>query len=432
LSETRITEDIDENELKIIGYELIICCSSSRHTGGAAIYINSSIKFELVSKKILGQNWFVTIKIIKGYKHGLYSALYHSPSESKKQFLIYLENWFDEVVDPKYFNCIVGDFNIDVSKNRYYSKKLINLYQLYGMTQIMSDYTRIDRNSKSIIDLVLINEDCFNASVLDIANIADHRTIVIEDQNSRHKKLKVFEKIEILDWKDYTKQKLVNELKKFDFKSIRSEPIHEKTVVLCEKISDAIDSLVTTKTINIMENNEWFDESLFFMQHERNVAYNLATFTELDEHWNEYRKIRNRYVKECNIKLNKDIEKTVDKFKKDSKKLWKVLRKLMKSTAKKPENIKFEDGIESDEQKIADKFNDYFISSIIEINNDIETSFSDPLNNITCSSNNIFKFKKIDFLYLKNIVKNLKNKSSSDKISAKVIKDSIDVIGYYQ
>lgn len=43
-SEARITEDINENEYKIDGYDNIVCYSSSRHTGGVIAYIKKNIK----------------------------------------------------------------------------------------------------------------------------------------------------------------------------------------------------------------------------------------------------------------------------------------------------------------------------------------------------------------------------------------------------
>lgn len=44
LSETHVTEDIDDCELVINGYKLERCNSRSRHTGGVVMYIRNSIK----------------------------------------------------------------------------------------------------------------------------------------------------------------------------------------------------------------------------------------------------------------------------------------------------------------------------------------------------------------------------------------------------
>jgi hypothetical protein len=65
--------------------------------------------------------------------------------------------------------------------------------------------------------------------------------------------------------------------------------------------------------------NDWFVSQLYILQHERNVAYNIATFTDNDEDWTKYRTIRNMYVKQCKLLYKKDIEKLLKNIKKTLK-----------------------------------------------------------------------------------------------------------------
>jgi uncharacterized protein YlbG (UPF0298 family) len=132
-----------------------------------------------------------------------------------------------------------------------------------------------------------------------------------------------------MDWSKYSKINLNNELNKVDFESFKNLTLNEKSEYLSEKMPSAMNLLVGKKTIKLMEDNKWFDCSLYILQHERNIAYNIALYcnnTEVDKKWGEYRKIRNRYVRECNAKMNKEIEEMVENFQKDSNKLWKVLK----------------------------------------------------------------------------------------------------------
>lgn len=43
LNETHITSDIENNELKVRGYNIMRCDSDSRHTGGVVVYIKNNI-----------------------------------------------------------------------------------------------------------------------------------------------------------------------------------------------------------------------------------------------------------------------------------------------------------------------------------------------------------------------------------------------------
>ena len=49
----------------------------------------------------------------------------------------------------------------------------------------MTKYTRVVRHSKTIIDLVFTNSQNVKASVLTTDQIADHRTVVINDDDEK-------------------------------------------------------------------------------------------------------------------------------------------------------------------------------------------------------------------------------------------------------
>jgi hypothetical protein len=102
----------------------------------------------------------------------------------------------------------------------------------------------------------------------------------------------------------------------------------------------------------------------------------------------------------------------------------------MKKKDKQPDKVQFENGEKSNEQIIAEKFNDFFISSIVKINANIEASNVDPIESVGSYPDHTFEFEEIDLTtYIKNIMKNMKNKASSDGVSVKVIKDAMEVIG---
>lgn len=45
LSETRLTNEIDDSEVNVPGYSLARCNAENRFTGGVAIYIRNDIKY---------------------------------------------------------------------------------------------------------------------------------------------------------------------------------------------------------------------------------------------------------------------------------------------------------------------------------------------------------------------------------------------------
>lgn len=64
LTETRITEDIEDNEINIKGYKVRRYSAESRNTGGVVIYVRDEIKIrEVKSRKLPGNYWSITIWI---------------------------------------------------------------------------------------------------------------------------------------------------------------------------------------------------------------------------------------------------------------------------------------------------------------------------------------------------------------------------------
>jgi hypothetical protein len=80
-----------------------------------------------------------------------------------------------------------------------------------------------------------------------------------------------------------------------------------------------------------------------------------------------------------------------------------VLKKLLKKNDKQPDKVQFENGEESNGRN--------------------------PIKIVGSYLDHTFEFEEIDLICIENIVKNMKNKSSSDGVSVKVIEDAMEVIG---
>lgn len=80
LSETRVTENIYDQEIEIKGYNTVRCNSHTRFTGGVLIYIKKRIEYEIISNIHSQGNWFLLIKTLKGFRSGNFAVIYHSPS----------------------------------------------------------------------------------------------------------------------------------------------------------------------------------------------------------------------------------------------------------------------------------------------------------------------------------------------------------------
>lgn len=260
LAETHLTENIGDQEVYIKGYKTIRCDSHSTHTGGVIIYVKNRISYVVTSNFSEAGNWFLSIKIIKGFRNGNYGVIYHSPSSSNAVFLSSFESWYESTFSTSNFNIVFGDFNIDLAKQTTYSDKLVKLINFLGLKQIVNDFTRVTKNSQTKIDLIITNEYSIKSEVLNTFIISDHRTIIINGLKNMITETEFLQ--EISSWKNYTKIELQSKLSKFNWNLINEYSLKDKTNMFNSLLLEAVNSLVVKKTIKTKNINKWYSEDL--------------------------------------------------------------------------------------------------------------------------------------------------------------------------
>lgn len=87
---------------------------------------------------------------------------------------------------------------------------------------------------------------------------------------------------------------------------------------------------------------------------------------------NIYTGKRNLYTSEIKCARNQFIKENIELNKKDPKKMWCLLKDLLKQKRNEPDSIIFNGISVENEKTISEKFNNYFVDSIKEINKNIE------------------------------------------------------------
>lgn len=174
LTETHVTSDISDHEIYIKNYNASRTDSNTHRTGGVLIYVRDSIKFKRKYIAAVEGTWIELIKI--NINNGITICnLYRSPSSLVSKFCIDIAKVAEDLNDGNEL-LIVGDFNIDVSKNSNYGKKLLKDLKLLGLTQKVRLPTRCTTTSNTIIDLIFSNF-CVETEVLDTPKLSDHNII---------------------------------------------------------------------------------------------------------------------------------------------------------------------------------------------------------------------------------------------------------------
>lgn len=433
-TETRTTHEIRDNEISLVGYDIIRCDSHTRHTGGSLIFVKKTLKYIVVLNESFENNvWCISIDILKGELKGNYTVIYHSPSTSDSKFLEIVSVICDKTINLSKSCLIVGDFNIDMSKQSTYSKKLNQLFQSYGLQQIVNFYTRITTTSNTIIDLVITNNQKYKAQCLNSQRISDHETIEI--------KLEIVPKAiqietrNVISWTDYSKESLQYILSACDWSNFYRADINVKLNLLCNVIENGVSQLVTNKSVKCQLKNKWYTNELKVL-HRKKIELNIkAKLTNLDTDFDIYKQARNIYNNQIKYTKNLYFQEQILKYSGDQKKLWKCLNGIISNKSSQSVNsVIFNDEVCTNDLEIASNFNNYFVNSVADIYNSIGPSdFVSNVNNVNIVAiSDQFEFKAVNVEYVKTILNSFKDKvNKDDLITTRVLKDAFDIIGYF-
>lgn len=144
LSETCLTNEINDNEIECEGYKCFRNDSHSRHTGGCCIYVRSDLRSEVFNSSTLYEKvWILAVRVYNGGEEYVFTTVYFSPNGGKRTCLEFFDDWCDNNVYLAGKHMIWGDFNIDLLKYGTYQTRIRQLIASYGMKQVVKEATRI-------------------------------------------------------------------------------------------------------------------------------------------------------------------------------------------------------------------------------------------------------------------------------------------------
>lgn len=336
-------------------------------------------------------------------------------------------------------------------KKGFYAKKLLDEMKYIGFEQKVNTATRTTFNSETIIDLVFTNFE-LTSEVLDKPKIADHNNISIKLTNV------VDTKKYSIRVRDYSKfddklfqMEVKNKLNNFNLILLSNNNTDDETdynnavAITSNNIVNIINEMapVQEKLIKYRWNKKpWIDINILNLIKERNRAFKKAKITKNINDIESYKMLRNNVVRQMKNNKFNFYKKEIDGNKHNSKKMWKTLKQLTgdkRCSYSIINEIKFGDKIVTDHKDIANKLNEYFISSIDKIVNDVKINVD--INNDRKNSNEINgririgtdclkndvnvwdKFDQVQYETVDKLIKNLDcKKGRNNDINADILK----------
>ena len=229
----------------------------------------------------------------------------------------------------------------------------------------MTEATRRQGETESILDLVLTNNpDCIEKITLS-DGIADHDNVIIDLDIAPKTKRRVSRKVYIRKKADTDSIKeAMEDLQKeyFDSSGVQNLGPNDKWVFVQDRLVSIMDKFIPSKMSSTRYNLPWFDAQLRKQCRKKKKLYNKAKKSGKTDDWKafaEARKIMKKNLRQARAKYQADFLES--SLKDDPKSFWtyvKDLRKEHQGIA----DLKSEDHLVSDNKTKADILNKQFSS----------------------------------------------------------------------
>ena len=442
ITETKMDESMPDRLFEPPGFKIIRKDRSDKFKnkynmkglgGGVAVLHKKGLKVEIFSKNKEETEEILWV-YVKGKKSFLLGVVYNT-NYCKLMCNKNGESLFEKhLKEASLMGCntyILGDFNIDLKEKCTKTKKLVNLFENYGFSELIKESTRKDPVSgrESSLDHIWTNSRQFISSGK-VTGVSDHDGIFVSFSIEREQQK--IEKITIRNFRNFNQENFNKELTEKLEKSninelIDAKKVNESTVELINILKSTLDTHAPLIKILPKEKNvyiPWYNDELKakikikkeLLKDSRIIGKNI--FEE------RLKKLANtiNYLKK--ILKQKYILEELEKAGEDAKKLWKVLNFLIgKKDA--PEKIEPE---ELNQEKV-NNFNKYFANIGIEIQKELNINFD--YENSKDHDFPPFKFENENKENIEKIIDNIKKDVATgpDTIPSKIIKEAKTIIG---
>lgn len=367
-------------------------------------------------------------------------GFYRNPIKKNDHESIDRINRLLEIIQNKYCHIvIVGDFNIDLTKNESSSKSLNNTLISHGMRYLVDFPTRITDTSESVIDNVFTNIHYNQINVTGLnTQLSDHDGQLIEIITSKkHLKTNVETQTSLEYTRKLNKTNIENFLKSLDketWMEVYMSPIDLKYDTFHEILMHNF-NINFPKTLSRKHNNikPWFSKELKIEKQKIIDLSNIARATGDKSMFRELRLKNKMYKKKLIDKKKKYYQNKVESSNNVIKSSWSIINSEVGINTHRNENFKLKINNKdfSCPSEVSNIFNNHFSNVFVEeimpkLKQFTAQSDECDMNTLINSNNTFAKFNPLEEIEVGKIIDGLKNKYTSgyDEIPPILIKQS--------
>lgn len=430
LSETRIIHNLDIYNIN--GYDLIYNDSKINQNDGVVVYIRKSLtyKYEIVD---INNIKAIQLNLKHNDKNIIITSLYRSPSTCPTEFNTGLHDYLENCKTVSDIHVIVGDVNIDILSDKDDAHQYLNIVKEYGFLSAINNYTRVDGNSKSCIDHLLIKSMSKQYKCIPVifqTSITDHFSQISQIIFPEKQKNTVTNNIKTKTYLD--KLNLFEKLNKENWGDVFGcSDIEAATDLFINKLKNYIE--ICTKTVKIKNSEKkrsnWITPGLIKSVNKKSILFKISKKQPNEFNKNNFKQYRNKLNELLKIAKRDYYQNLINKNMNNSKQLWRCVNELTSSGKKIGDDITTirtnEGELIQDKLEISNIFVNHFTDIGKKLADKIDqTKKCNVVQNIRNSNNSIFLSNTSEKEVVETIYQLKSNKAPGiDNIKSEILKD---------
>ena len=384
INETKIDSSVNDNEIHLPGFVVVRKDRSvnGRNGGGVCMYLRNNINYQIPDDLCVGQLECVVIEIIRPHSRPFFVSTWYKPPNSAQGVFRYFESLVDKVDSEQKDFYLLGDLNCNMldGSNNHNSSTLTNIPDIYGLSQLISEPTRITPTSRALTDLCITSspEKVSSSGVIHLA-ISDH-SLVFMTLKICYERTGIHRTIESRSSTTTTSSTMLHNSHGIEFFSeTNPEMMWDIWKKLFMEVVDKHAPVQSKRVSN--KHSPWITHELIRKIHKRNYMKKIAIQENNTSAWVRYKQARNeaknaiksakKHYFTHNLKLNK----------KNPRKTWMLIDELSSRKCRRVRNIseiKVDNEPITSAIQMAEVFNDYFATIGSNLASEIQPSSTEP------------------------------------------------------
>ena len=327
-TETWLNGTVSDAEIQVPGFS-VIRKDRNRNGGGVCLYIRNDVAFNPRPDLSVDGMEAVWVEILIPRSKGiLVCSCYRPPSDGN--FLSKLEVSLSRI-DPSSELYILGDLNIDLGNTEtFLSKSLLGILNLFGLSQVIVEPTRVTPTSSSILDHIVVSmTDKVRSSGVICVGFSDHLVTYCSRGLTNLSSIANVRKVRC--FRNYTPFKLKEALKALDWSVLLlSTDVNFCLDKFVDMFKVALDTVAPIRHVRMKsKSNSWMNPHILAGIKLRDSLLSRFRKNRGDKSlYSEYCKVRNSVQRDIKSAKESFFCKTIEKSRGDSGKLWRHLKSL--------------------------------------------------------------------------------------------------------